>query len=101
MHGSEPDCMLRVAQPQSGANTDAVAEAKPVQVRQIPLSGAELAIEAALTIRMVFHLSLRQTEGFLRSLADLIEVDLPIPPNQGAQPSSSRSPGRRARFSTR
>jgi IS5 family transposase len=28
---------------------------------------------------MVFHLPLRQTEGFLRSFADLLEVDLPIP----------------------
>ncbi len=40
---------------------------------------ADIAIEAALTIRMVFHLPLRQTEGFLRSLAQLLEVDLPIP----------------------
>ncbi len=40
---------------------------------------ADIAIEAALTIRMVFHLPLRQTEGFLRCLADLLEVDLPIP----------------------
>ena len=28
---------------------------------------------------MVFHLPLRQTEGFLRSLADLLDLDLPIP----------------------
>ena len=40
---------------------------------------ADIAIEAALTIRMVFHLPLRQTEGFLRRLADLLDVDLPIP----------------------
>ncbi len=40
---------------------------------------ADIAIEAALTIRMVFQLPLRQTEGFLRCLADLLEVDLPIP----------------------
>ena len=40
---------------------------------------ADIAIEAALTIRMVFHLPLRQTEGFLRCLAELFEVDLPIP----------------------
>ena len=40
---------------------------------------ADIAIEAALTIRMVFHLPLRQTEGFLRSLASLLDVDLPIP----------------------
>ena len=40
---------------------------------------ADIAIEAALTIRMVFHLPLRQTEGFLRYLAKLLDVDLPIP----------------------
>jgi hypothetical protein len=40
---------------------------------------ADIAIEAALTIRMIFHLPLRQTEGFLRSLAQLLELDLPIP----------------------
>jgi hypothetical protein len=40
---------------------------------------SDLAIEAALTIRMVFHLPLRQTEGFLRSLADLLLLNLPIP----------------------
>jgi len=40
---------------------------------------SDLAIEAALTIRMVFHLPLRQTEGFLRSLVGLLELGLPIP----------------------
>jgi hypothetical protein len=40
---------------------------------------ADLAIEAALTIGMVFHLPLRQTEGFIRSLVQLLELDLPIP----------------------
>src|SRR5487761_2157215 len=40
---------------------------------------ADLAIEAALTIRLVLHLPLRQTEGFLRCLAELLEVDLPLP----------------------
>ena len=40
---------------------------------------ADIAIETALTIRMIFHLPLRQTEGFLRSLAQLLELDLPIP----------------------
>jgi hypothetical protein len=52
-----------------------------------PLSGkpggqrtyANTAIEAALTIRMVFHLPLRQTEGFLRSLAAMFEVEIPVP----------------------
>ena len=40
---------------------------------------ADIAIEAALTIRMVFNLPLRQTEGFLRALAELLKIDLPIP----------------------
>jgi len=40
---------------------------------------ANIAIEAALTIRMVFHLPLRQTEGFLRSLAHMLEVEIPVP----------------------
>ena len=40
---------------------------------------ADIAIEAALTIRIVFHLPLRQTEGFLRCLAQLLDVKLPIP----------------------
>ncbi len=40
---------------------------------------ANVAIEAALTIRLVFHLPLRQTEGFLRSLAQMLEVEIPVP----------------------
>ncbi len=40
---------------------------------------ADIAIEATLTIRMIFHLPLRQTEGFLGSLARMLEIDLPIP----------------------
>jgi hypothetical protein len=51
------------------------AEGKPGGQRTY----SDVAIEAALTIRMLFHLPLRQTEGFLRSLAQLLKVDLPIP----------------------
>ncbi len=51
------------------------AEGKPGGQRTY----SDVAIEAALTIRMVFHLPLRQTEGFLRCLADLLKIDLPIP----------------------
>ncbi|MFH1764810.1 MAG: transposase, partial [Gemmatimonadota bacterium] len=47
---------------------------------------ANIAIEAALTIRMIFHLPLRQTEGFLRSLARILEVDLPIPDHTTLSP---------------
>jgi len=52
---------------------------------QAPASGkpggqctySDIAIEAALTIRMVFHLPLRQTEGCLRSLVNILEVEIP------------------------
>jgi hypothetical protein len=37
---------------------------------------SDLAIDTALTLRLVFHLPLRQTEGFLNSLFALMEVDL-------------------------
>jgi hypothetical protein len=37
------------------------------------------AIETALTVAMVFHLALRQTEGFLRSLFALLGLDCRVP----------------------
>jgi hypothetical protein len=40
---------------------------------------ARTAIETALTVRMVLGLALRQAEGFLRSLAQQLELDIPIP----------------------
>jgi len=40
---------------------------------------SEVAIETALTLRTVFNLPLRQTEGFLRSLSDLMGIDLEAP----------------------
>ena len=39
----------------------------------------DLAIETALTLRLVFRLPLRQTEGFLRSVLSLMGVDLEAP----------------------
>src|SRR4051812_13649157 len=38
-----------------------------------------LAITTALTIRAVFHLALRQTEGLIGSLMGLLGLDLPVP----------------------
>ena len=38
-----------------------------------------LAIETAFTIRLVFHQPLRQTEGLLRSIADVLGADIAIP----------------------
>jgi hypothetical protein len=40
---------------------------------------SDLAIETALTLRAVFRLPLRQTEGFLNSIFAMIGIDLPAP----------------------
>ena len=40
---------------------------------------SDIAIETALTLRLIFHLPLRQTEGFLTSLLGLMELELPAP----------------------
>ncbi len=40
---------------------------------------SDLAIETALALRLLFHLPLRQTDGFLRSVLTLIGVSLPCP----------------------
>ena len=38
----------------------------------------DLAIETGLTVRMVYKLALRQTEGFLRSIFKLLELELRV-----------------------
>ncbi len=40
---------------------------------------SDLAIEMALTLRVLFHLPLRQTEGFLNSILQLMGLDLTCP----------------------
>src|SRR5210317_96041 len=40
---------------------------------------SDTAIEAGLTVRAVYALALRQTEGFLRSVARLLKLDIEIP----------------------
>ena len=40
---------------------------------------SDIAIQTALALRLLFHLPLRQTEGFLRSVLTLMEVDLLCP----------------------
>ena len=40
---------------------------------------SDLAIETALTLRMIFRLPLRQTEGFLRSIFRLMDLHLDVP----------------------
>src|SRR5271166_5853766 len=37
------------------------------------------AIETCLALRLVFHQPLRQTEGLLRSIASVLELDIAIP----------------------
>jgi hypothetical protein len=44
-----------------------------------PVIFSDAVIEAALTIRSVYHLPLRQTEGFLLSIMDLLGSTLPVP----------------------
>jgi transposase len=38
-----------------------------------------IAIETGLALRLVFHQPLRQTEGLLRSIADVLRIDIAIP----------------------
>ena len=40
---------------------------------------SDIAIETSLSLRMIFQLPLRQTEGFLGSLFRLMSFDLPCP----------------------
>ena len=40
---------------------------------------SDIAIETALTLRLVFHLPLRQMEGFFRSILELMGLDFPCP----------------------
>jgi IS5 family transposase len=60
---------------------EAIASWKPTcngkRVRQRRYSN--LAIETALTLRLVFHLPLRQAEGFMGSLFNMMGVDLAVP----------------------
>ena len=44
-----------------------------------PTKYSNVAIETALFIRQVFHLALRQTKGFMNSLARALKVEISIP----------------------
>jgi hypothetical protein len=60
---------------------DAIAQwnAKPSLRRGGQRKYSDLAIETALTLRLLFQLPLRQAEGFLRSLFDLMGLVLDVP----------------------
>ena len=61
--------------------------AEAIEAWHVPRSGtpvgqrvySDLAIETALTVRSVYHLGLRQTEGFLRSVCTLLGLSIRIP----------------------
>jgi len=50
-----------------------------VHQRGRPRVYADTAIECALVVKAVFHLSLRATQGFLESVVNLMELEMPVP----------------------
>ena len=44
-----------------------------------PETYSEIAIQCALTLKQIFHLPLRATEGLLESLVVLMKLSIPIP----------------------
>ncbi|MFT5199564.1 MAG: hypothetical protein ACI87O_002234 [Planctomycetota bacterium] len=60
---------------------DAIGEwiPNPSGRRGAPRKYSDLAIETALTLRWVYGLPLRQAEGFLRSLLQIMRLDLDVP----------------------
>lgn len=61
---------------------DAIANWQPereANKRGKPREYSDLAIETVLTLKEVYHLTNRSTEGFLRSLFKLMQIDLPVP----------------------
>jgi hypothetical protein len=60
---------------------DAIGEwiPNPSGRRGAPRKYSDLAIEAALTLRLVYGLPLRQAEGVLRSLLQIMKLDSDVP----------------------
>lgn len=60
---------------------EAIADWHPEKTgtRGRPQEYSDIAIETAVLIRQVFHLPLRQTEGFMNSLARVMKVEITIP----------------------
>jgi len=60
---------------------EAIAEWRPAKTgaRGRPLEYSNRAIETAVLIRQVFHLALRQTEGFMNSIARIMGAAIAIP----------------------
>lgn len=55
---------------------------------------SDSAIEAALTVHIVYGLALRQTEGFLRSITKLLHLDIEIPDHSTLSRRSATLPQR-------
>jgi transposase len=53
--------------------------AKPVGKRGGQAKYSDLAIETAMTLRLLLHLPFRQTEGFMRSVFHLADLNLEVP----------------------
>lgn len=64
-------------------NDDVIAAWSPEPVNPRPRGGqvryTDMAIEAMLTVRAVFRLQLRATEGFVGSVFDMLGLDLGVP----------------------
>ena len=60
---------------------DAISNWHPAKTgaRGRPQEYSDVAIETALFLRQVFHLPLRQTEGFMNSLVRVMKADIAIP----------------------
>ena len=58
---------------------------------------SDLAIETALTLQLVFHLPLRQTEGFVRSILTVMGAGLDAPDQHDALAQESAAGSRVAR----
>jgi len=59
---------------------------------------SDLAIELVLILRLVFHLGLRQAEGFTSSVLRLLGLDLPVPDHTTLSRRGRRFANRRARL---
>ena len=62
---------------------------------------SELAIELVLTLRLVFHLALRQAEAFAASLLRLLGLELSIPDHTTLSRRGRRFAGRQPRVACR
>ena len=61
---------------------DAIAGWRSTELRSRPGTPrvySDAAIQCALVLKSVFHLSLRATQGFLGSVVELMKLDLPVP----------------------